>query len=179
MSKKRKRLPLAPQSPRDRTGDKGFILKTDYCFLTTQCLAFNPMDHTGWIALLILSFPTATAGSEETAIWESSSITVLHQSRDVNQKWWRNTSHRTHSVTDILSTEYVTEPLLTCRLYSQIIIFLGIAQTLASTAKHVFLNTTADGSYMKVQLHTTGYFNLQHRVKVRKWFPLYQGHRSC
>lgn len=77
---------LTLQCPWDRTGDKGFILKTDYCFLTTQCLAFNPMDHTGWIALLILSFPTATAGSEETAEWESSSITVLHQSRDVNQK---------------------------------------------------------------------------------------------
>lgn len=74
------------QSPRDRTGDKGFILKTDYCFHTTQCLAFNPMDHTGWIALLILSFPTATAGSEEAAVWGSSSIIVLHQSRDVNQK---------------------------------------------------------------------------------------------
>lgn len=86
---------LALQSPWDRPGDRGFILKTDYCFLTAQCLAFNPMDHTGWIALLILSFPTATAGSEETATWESSSITVLHQSRDVNQKYWRNAPHRT------------------------------------------------------------------------------------
>lgn len=100
-------LCCAPHSSRDKTGDKGFILKTDYCFLTAQCPAFNPMDRTGWIALLILSFPTATAGSEATAVWGSSSITVLHQSRDVNQKQWRNTPHRT-SVTDILSTEYVT-----------------------------------------------------------------------
>lgn len=97
------RWDVAPQSPWDRTGDKGFILKTDYCFLTTQCLAFNSMDHTGWIALLILSFPTATAGSEETAIWESSSITVLHQSQDVNQREWRNTPYRM-CVTDISST---------------------------------------------------------------------------
>lgn len=49
----------------DGAADRRFILKTDYCFLTTQWLAFNLTDHTGWIALLILSFPTATAGSEE------------------------------------------------------------------------------------------------------------------
>lgn len=35
------------KGPRDAMDDKGFILKTDYCFLTTQCLAFNPMNYAG------------------------------------------------------------------------------------------------------------------------------------
>lgn len=70
------------------------ILKTDYCFLSAQCPDFNPVGHSGWIALLILSYSTATAGSEEAALWGSGSITVLHQSWDANQKEWRNPSHR-------------------------------------------------------------------------------------
>lgn len=85
MSEKRRwrhKRVLALLSPWARLGDKGFILRRDYCFLTTQWRAFNPMHHTGWIVLLILSFPTCGTGSEGAATWESSSITLLHQSRD-------------------------------------------------------------------------------------------------
>lgn len=103
-----------PQRPWDTGTDKGFIPGTDYHFLPPSHSRGSALtDDAGWIALFILLFPHGGAGTEVAVVWESSSITALHQSQDVNQKQCRNTPRRTHTHIHTQSNYRTCSSLLT------------------------------------------------------------------